>query len=98
MLEDAGAVIVGPIGQIDDALSLIQRDGAVFDSVVLDINLHGRASYPIADALIERGVRFMFTTGYDASAINEAYRGYPRCGKPFQEQTLLTMVEALTEQ
>jgi hypothetical protein len=31
----------------------------------------------LPDALIERGVRFLFTTGHDASAINEAYRDYP---------------------
>ena len=54
MLEDAGAAIIGPIGQIDEALSLIEHDSSGFDSVVLDVNLHGRASYPIADALIER--------------------------------------------
>jgi hypothetical protein len=38
---------------------------------------------------VEQGIRFVFTTGYDAGTIREAYRGYPRCGKPFQEDTLL---------
>jgi hypothetical protein len=97
MLEDAGAAIIGPIGEIDEALSLIQHDSSNFDSVVLDINLHGRASYPVADTLIECGIRFMFTTGYDVGAIDEAYRGYPHCGKPFQEQTLLAAVARLLE-
>jgi hypothetical protein len=31
----------------------------------------------------------VFATGYDAGTIREAYRGYPHCGKPFQEDTLL---------
>lgn len=92
MLEDLGAVVLGPIGWKDEALAFIESNSAGFDSALLDVNLHGQVSYQIADALIARGVRFAFTTGYDASAISEAYRGYPRCGKPFQQQTLLAVL------
>jgi DNA-binding response OmpR family regulator len=89
MLEDAGAVVLGPIGWIDEALVFIERNSAAVDSVLLDVNLHGQASYPIADALIALGIRFVFTTGYDANAVSAPYRGYPRCNKPFQDQALL---------
>jgi CheY-like chemotaxis protein len=89
LLEDAGAVVLGPIGWRDEALSFIERDSSTFDSALLDINLHGQTSYPIADALTALGIRFAFTTGYDMSAIDEAYRDYPRCAKPFQEDKLL---------
>jgi CheY-like chemotaxis protein len=41
------------------------------------------------DALIERGVRFVFITGYDGAALDAAYQHHPRCEKPFQVQAIL---------
>ena len=35
----------------------------------------------------------LFVTGYDGGALDAAYRGYPRCSKPFQPETI---VAALT--
>jgi hypothetical protein len=62
--------------------------------VVLDVHVHGQASYPVADALIEFGVHFVFTTGYDVDALDAKYRAYPRCEKPVEEQALFA---ALTQ-
>jgi CheY-like chemotaxis protein len=97
MLEDAGAIVLGPIGWRDEALSFINSDSAAFDAALLDINLHGEASYPVADALIRRDIHFAFTTGYGAGALNEAYRSYRRCEKPFREQTLLAALNAVSD-
>ena len=88
MLEAEGATVLGPLGWLDEAVVFLGRDSA-FDGTVLDVNLHGQSSYPIADALIERGVQFVFTTGYDAEALSEPYRVYPRCEKPLHEQALI---------
>ena len=89
VLESAGATVVGPIGRADEAAAFVRRHGADFDSALLDINLHGEPSYPVADALAERQVRFVFMTGYGAEAIDEAYRRHPRCEKPIRMQALL---------
>ena len=89
MLEDAGAAVVGPFGWRDEALTFICANSADFDAALLDVNLHGQASYPIADALIERDIRFAFATGYGAGVIEEGYRSYRRCEKPFQQQALV---------
>jgi hypothetical protein len=56
---------------------------------VLDVNLRGEMSYPIADMLVAHGVRFVFSTGYSAEALDHAYRAYPRCEKPFNHQALV---------
>lgn len=40
-LRDLGAVVVGPIGRLDEALAVIEA-GTTIDSAVLDINLGGR--------------------------------------------------------
>jgi CheY-like chemotaxis protein len=87
MLEDAGAVVLGPFSHVRDAIDFIERNETPLDGAVLDVNLHGESSYPIADLLIARGIRFVFATGYDAIAA--AYHAYPRCQKPFQEAALL---------
>jgi len=89
MLEDAGAIVVGPFGWCDDALAYIEGHDAAFDIALLDVNLHGQTSYAIADALVARGIGFVFTTGYASGVLSEAYRAYPRCEKPFKQQSLL---------
>ena len=89
MLEDAGATVLGPLGWRDEALNFINSNSADFDAALLDINLHGQTSYPVADALIERNIHFAFATGYGAGVLEEAYRSRHRCQKPFQQQTLV---------
>jgi len=94
LLEEAGAQVIGPIGNVDEAITFIEDNSTAFDSAVLDVNLHGRRSYPIADALVSHHIDFVFTTGYGAEAIDEAYRRYPRCEKPISQEKLIA---ALTE-
>ena len=89
LLEEAGAEVVGPIGWLDEALAFIESDGGSFDGVVLDVNLHGKKSYPVADALMRRDIPFTFATGYAGSVLDEPYRRYPRCEKPFNQQRLI---------
>jgi DNA-binding NtrC family response regulator len=93
MLEDAGATVVGSIGWRDEAFVFVSRDSIKFDTVIPDINLHGQPSYPIADVLIERGIHFVFVTGYGADAIEAAYRRYLRCEKPFEQKVLFAALE-----
>jgi two-component SAPR family response regulator len=96
MLQDAGAAVLGPFGWRDEALAFINHNSADFDAALLDINLHGQVSYPIADALIERDIHFAFTTGYGAGVLEEAYRSYQRCEKPFQQQTLMAALNPVS--
>ena len=52
------------------------------DGAVLDINLHGEMSYPVAALLTETGTPFLFVTGYDSWTIDDRYRDVPRYEKP----------------
>jgi CheY-like chemotaxis protein len=94
MLEDAGAEVVGPVGWLEEALAFVKDKTKHIDCAILDLNLHGGKSYPIADALIERDVSFVFTTGYDGDLIQGAYQNVPRCQKPFRAQELFTLLAA----
>ncbi len=97
LLKEAGADIVGPVGWVDDAVNLVVAGAEAFDSAVLDINLHGSKSYPVADALIARAIEFVFATGYGAAEIDRAYRGRPRCEKPFNRTKLIAALTTVVE-
>jgi DNA-binding response OmpR family regulator len=60
-LADAGAEIVGPAYELEEAMALLDRP---IDAAVLDANLNGRSVTPVAEALAARGVPFVFATGY----------------------------------
>lgn len=95
LLEDGGAIVQGPIGWRDEALSYVGDKYQTLDLVVLDVNLHGQVSYPVADALVGHGIPFVFMTGYGEGVLDEAYRGYPRCEKPFQREELFNVLRGL---
>jgi DNA-binding LytR/AlgR family response regulator len=82
-IEDAGAVVLGPAPDAQSALELVGGETRI-DGAVLDINLGGEVSYPIADALAARRIPFLFTTGYDASALPGRYAHVTRCEKPLR--------------
>lgn len=67
-----------------------------YDLVVLDLDLRGELSFPLADFLFEQSVPFIFTTGYDASApLPEKYRGVPLLSKPVDKETFIRRVEGM---
>jgi CheY-like chemotaxis protein len=94
-LEEAGVTIVGPIGWVEEAVALIEADASQIDAAILDVNLHGSRSYPVADALTGRSIPFVFATGYGAEALDGAYRSHRRCEKPFNQTVLMSALEQL---
>ena len=82
-LRNMGAEVIGPVGNVADALALIATTPPL-DGAVLDINLHGQMSYPVADALKSAGTPFLFATGYDAWTVDDAYRNVVRHEKPIR--------------
>ena len=86
MLLDLGHEVAGLAGRLEPALALA-RDAEI-DVAMLDVNLAGEQSFPVADALIERGVPFLFATGYGLKGIPERYRDRPVLQKPFRASDL----------
>lgn len=80
-LEDSGAVVIGPVGTVHDALAMIAGTSQI-DAAILDVSLRGEMVFPAADLLVERNVPFLFTTGYDASVFPTRFAHVPRCEKP----------------
>ncbi|MDR9780861.1 response regulator [Rhizobium redzepovicii] len=91
-LADAGAVVIGPAQTLERAVELLARPDAL-DAAVLDVNLQGKPVYPLADALVERKVPFVFTTGYDASILPARFRSVDCCSKPIDMGRLLAALQ-----
>ena len=86
MLTDLGYAVVGPATTVDEAMEMIGGGG--IDAAVLDINLDGEMSYPVADELIGRGIPFVFSTGYGGGDLPDAYQGSHVLKKPFRRSGL----------
>ena len=56
---------------------------ASLDGAILDVNVAGEASYPVAEALRERGIPFIFATGYGAGGLAPEFRNAPTLNKPY---------------
>lgn len=92
ILEASGCAVVGPVGHLRDGLRLATQEE--LDGALLDINLHGDRSFAIADILCDRGVPFVFLTGYDSSEILPSrLREALRLGKPILESELIETAE-----
>jgi CheY-like chemotaxis protein len=94
MLEDIGYTMTAEAGAIDEAVTLAKQ--ADFDAAILDVNLNGQPITPVVEALIERGLPFVFATGYGARGVPEAYRNNPTLQKPFQTEALEQALKAIT--
>lgn len=87
-LAGCGIGVVGPAGSVEDALKLVETEGARIDGGVLDVNVGDQRVYPVADALAARGIPFVFATGYDEFSVADPYVNVPRYKKPL-DKTLL---------
>lgn len=94
MLLDLGHEVSGMAGRLDTALALASEGS--FDAAMLDVNLAGQQSFPVADLLAERNIPFLFATGYGLQGIEERHRGRPVLQKPFRMSDLGEALAALT--
>ncbi|RWX78705.1 response regulator [Neorhizobium lilium] len=93
MLTELGHQVIDLAMRLPYAAELART--AAFDLAILDINLDGRKSFPVADILKERGIPFIFATGYGAAGLDAAYVGYPVLTKPFLVQDLGAAIAGL---
>jgi len=93
ILESAGCIVAGPIPRLAEALDAAHHENC--DAAVLDVNLAGERIDPVADALCERNVPFLFVTGYGTNALPGEYIERPHLHKPFRMADLLSAVSSL---
>jgi CheY-like chemotaxis protein len=72
---------VGPAHSVQSALGLI--DAMQLDGAIIDLSLRGEESYPVADALANRGIPFAFATGYSGAGVARQFPNALILSKPF---------------
>jgi CheY-like chemotaxis protein len=87
MLEKLDCHIVGVASRLSEAKELAQTTECL-DGVLLDLNLSGRNSYPVAEILHERGIPFIIMSGYDTSHIRVDCASDAHLQKPFSHDDL----------
>jgi DNA-binding response OmpR family regulator len=93
VLRDEGCFIIGPFPRVEPALKVAREER--LDAAILDVNLAGEGVDPIARALAERKIPFVFTTGYDRSMLPAKHAARPTLGKPFRPAQLINALIAL---
>lgn len=81
-----GAIVLGPATRLGLALDLAQS--AQFDVAILDVDLHGGRSYPVAEIMKGRGIPYIFATGYGHTCDAAVAKGVTTLEKPFKASEL----------
>jgi len=81
VLADLGCSAISCAATVTAALALVGQQR--FDAALLDVNLGGEASYPVADALARLGIPFVFATGYRDYGDRTDLAGRPKLKKPY---------------
>lgn len=94
VLRFAGAEVVDTASRLDEAMEPVATRASEIDAVVLDVDLAGVASYPLAEALDNAGVPYVFITGYETISPKFSHR--TTFVKPVSAEALCTVIAKLT--
>jgi CheY-like chemotaxis protein len=92
-LDEMDCTSISAAATVPEALALL--DGTSFDAAMLDVNLNGEKSYPIADALARHGIPFVFSTGYGDHGDRAEFADRPLLRKPYVRSALVAALVAL---
>ncbi|WP_428407186.1 HWE histidine kinase domain-containing protein [Hyphococcus sp.] len=92
-LRAAGFAIAGAVGSLDRAREVMAD--TLPDLAVLDGNLNGERSYPLAEELLAAGVPVVFCTGYERMEDQpESLSACPVIVKPVSDEALMAAIRS----
>ena len=91
-LVDMGCEVVDTASRLPEAMK--KAAAVACDVAVIDVNLNGQMTFQVADALVTRGIPFVFSTGYGKSVIPNHFLHAPVLQKPFQQHDLESALRA----
>lgn len=89
-IKTAGGECIGPYSSISD--SLIEGINHHIDAAVLDVNIRDDLIYPVADLILQKGIRLIFVTGIDLQNIPAGYRSNTVLLKPVNINYLIALL------
>lgn len=95
MLQRQGAHVFFASG-IEEACELIEAEPV--QSAILDVNVHGTQSYPVASMLTERRIPLIFATGYGDRSHPDEFAKIPTISKPYSAEDIRKALDAVGSQ
>jgi DNA-binding response OmpR family regulator len=92
MLGDMGIEVVGPASTLEQAL--VFADDPALDAAILDVNLNGQQSHPVAERLKARGIPFLFATGYGSVGLDDMESSRV-IHKPYRQERISAALEQM---
>jgi DNA-binding NtrC family response regulator len=93
ILEEAGAVVVGPVASVQSAYDRM-ADQAI-ETALLDVTLRNdETAFPLADALAAQHIPFVFISGQSSALMPPRYRDRAFLNKPYNSQDVVDVVLA----
>jgi CheY-like chemotaxis protein len=90
-LRGIGCTGVATAGTIKSALEKVH--GWHPDIVILDLNLHGEQTFPVADALDDAHVPFVIVSGYSRRILPARHENRPFLDKPSRPHILVKALQ-----
>lgn len=94
-LERLGFEHIQTASSVAGSLELVEHSH--LDFAFLDVNLGDQKSFPVADALDEKGVPYAFVTGYGRAGLDGRFRDATVLAKPVSRravQEIVTVADA----
>jgi CheY-like chemotaxis protein len=95
MVHRMGYGVVGPASRVSRAMQLVESEKP--DGAVLDITLGKEKSFPIAEMLAERGIPFLFVTGYAGGDLPGRFASCVVLFKPISDADLCAALTSMYE-
>lgn len=86
LLAGIGCEVVASASRFADAERKCET--LAFDVALLDVNLRGEQTFPIAEAMRQRGQAFVLATGYTSTILPESLRASRLLQKPYRTRDL----------
>jgi PAS domain S-box-containing protein len=96
LLREAGCEMVGPAASVGEAFQIMST--TPFDAALLDVDLNGARSFPIADLLREQGKPFGFLSGFGVSELPARFQSAVLLSKPLCPKELRLFVAGAAAQ
>jgi len=94
MLEEIGCTVTAQASTFNEAMA--QATTTDFDLALLDINLNGVMSLPVAQRLRDNGKPFIFTTGYGNVGLDKDFSDIVVVTKPYTLRSLSNAIRSAT--
>jgi len=95
-LRGCGCEVVGPAQNVERGEDLVEQaaiDDGRLTGALLDVNLNGQTSFPLASKLRELGVPFIFLTGYgEQGTVPDQFKAARRIAKPYDFDELARLI------